>query len=77
MQLAPVTSSNIAAVGYDAATRELTIQFLHGGFYKFMDVPAEVAAEFTEAKSVGGYFAKHIRGKFEFSKIVPQEVQPE
>ncbi len=40
MKLEAVESSTISAVGYDFDTRELIVQFRHGGLYKYFDVPA-------------------------------------
>lgn len=56
----PVTSSNIAAVGYDAERRELRVRFRGGSEYAYADVPADVAAALVDAPSVGGYLAREI-----------------
>ena len=51
-----VNSSVIAAMGYDAATRALTIVFRAGrGTYRYFDVPAAVLAAFQAAESKGTY----------------------
>lgn len=38
MNMQPVTSTNVAAVGYDAATRTMRVAFQHGGVYDYYDV---------------------------------------
>ena len=64
--LMPVTSSQIAAVGYDPIARQLVIRF-HGcgsrpeAIYSYAGVPARIAAELIGAESPGTYFHRHIR----------------
>ena len=38
MNMQPVTSTNVAAVGYDAATRIMRVAFQSGGVYDYFDV---------------------------------------
>ena len=67
MQREPVSSSSIAAVGYDAATLTLEIEFHNGRIYQFFGVPAEMAHALRAAKSTGAYFNKYVRnGGYEF-----------
>jgi hypothetical protein len=69
MKLTEIESSNIAAIGYDAASKRLRVQFKNGGLYEYPDVPAKAHDEFMGAESKGSHFAKHIRGKFEGKKV--------
>jgi hypothetical protein len=64
--LIPVTSSQIAAVGYDPIACQLVIRFRGSGrrpeaVYSYAGVPAEVAAALVAAESPGSYFHRHIR----------------
>lgn len=62
--LGPVTSSNIAAVGYDPSTWDLVVQFIGGGLYHFRDVPPGVAGPMLSGNprfSVGRYFEQTIK----------------
>jgi hypothetical protein len=64
--LIPVTSSQIAAVGYDPIACQLVIRFRGSGrrpeaVYSYAGVPAEVAAGLIAAASPGIYFNRHIR----------------
>jgi hypothetical protein len=64
--LSPVISSQIAAIGYDAATRELVIRFHSSGrkqevLYSYDGVPSELAKGLIAAESPGSYFHRHIR----------------
>ena len=42
MERIPVSSSNIASLGYDAATQTLQVEFLSGSIYQYFDVPTNV-----------------------------------
>jgi hypothetical protein len=51
-----VDSSSIASIGYEAATRELEIEFRESGdVYRYLDVPEEEYAAFLAADSRGTY----------------------
>lgn len=69
MQREPVSSSQIAEVGFDPAKELLEIQFTRGGVYQYSGVPAEVHRELMEADSVGSYFSKQIKGQYPYSKL--------
>lgn len=38
MKRIPVSSSNLASVGYDEISQALEIEFLHGGVYQYFGV---------------------------------------
>ncbi len=59
-------SSNIAAIGYSGTT--LTVQFKSGVTWSYHDVPAHIHHELMNAESKGGYFANHIRNKYNGKK---------
>jgi hypothetical protein len=69
VQRDPVSSSQIAAIGYDPATKVLEIEFNRGGVYTYADVPAEVHADLMAADSVGRYFSAHVKGVYEFKRV--------
>lgn len=69
MTLQPVNSSSLAAVGYDADTRTLAVEFRKSGTYEFFDVPDSVYKEFISAGSHGEYFGHNIRGKYRYAKL--------
>jgi hypothetical protein len=66
---APVQSTNVAAVGYDADSRTLQVEFTNGGLYEYHDVPADVAEGLAGADSVGRYFAANIRHRYAGRKL--------
>lgn len=56
MDMVPVESSCVAAVGYDATWRELHVTFRSGRHYVYQDVPASVYEDFLSADSKGTFF---------------------
>ena len=62
--LVPVISGNLKAVGYDAATQTLDVQFASSRVYRYSGVPAKVHEELIGAESIGSHFARNVRGKF-------------
>jgi KTSC domain len=67
--MAYVDSSNIEAIGYDEANRELYVQFRNGRTYVYIDVPSELHRELLDADSKGSYFNRAIRPNFEFREL--------
>ena len=65
----PVSSSNIAFIGYDDETQELYIRFHNDNVYKYSDVPELVFNELRNNTSVGKYYLNNIKGKYESNKI--------
>lgn len=61
-----VDSSAIDEVAYDEAARRLTIRFVHGGRYTYLEVPPRVARGLLAAPSHGRYFHDHIRDRYAF-----------
>lgn len=62
VEMKPVKSSNIAAVGYDPEAKTLRVAFLNGSVYTYHDVDADKHAALMGADSVGGHFNAHIKG---------------
>lgn len=62
--LTPVESSHIAAIGYDAATQTLLVEFKGRGTTAYDKVPPDVHEAFMAAESKGKYFGTNVRGKY-------------
>jgi hypothetical protein len=61
-----VTSSVIARVEYDADTAELLVWFhAAGGPYAYLDVPEDLYEALLAAPSIGGYFNRKVRERYE------------
>ncbi len=61
VDLTPVTSSNIDAVGYDEDSSTLHVRFHSGHTYSYSNVDPEEHRALIEAPSIGAHFSKHIR----------------
>lgn len=62
IEMIPVESSNIKAVGYDEENKVLKVEFLNGGVYIYTNVePYHFKNITTNVKSVGKYFIENIR----------------
>lgn len=63
--LAQVESHKIAAIGYEAASKTLAVQFCTRGpshFYHYPNVEPELHQAFMAAESKGRFFGEHIQG---------------
>jgi hypothetical protein len=69
MEMIPVSSTSIAAVGYDEGSQTLQVEFNNGTRYQYFDVPEQVFNELRDAGSPGGYFASNIKGVYRFSRV--------
>jgi hypothetical protein len=65
MNMIPVRSSAISAVGYDAATRRMKIRFTQGWTYDFCNVPQHIFDGLLRAPSKGTYYNNHIRDRYQ------------
>lgn len=57
----PVSSSNIASIGYDAGSQTLEVEFLDGSIYQYFDVPPSVNNGLMAASSHGSYLHQHVK----------------
>ncbi|ONN64810.1 KTSC domain-containing protein [Herbaspirillum sp. VT-16-41] len=65
MNMQPVRSTAIAAVGYDPATRDLAIRFTsQTKIYIYVGVPISVYTAFMNAASKGQYFDAFIKDRY-------------
>jgi KTSC domain len=74
IEMVPVKSHQIAAIGYDAATKTLAVTFTRGtgAIYHYPNVEPKVHADFIDAESIGKYFGQHIKS-LPFQKFKPLE----
>lgn len=64
-----VVSSQMKAVEYDTETNVLIITFTKGQRYKYAEVPHKVFLELIEADSIGSFFIRNIKTKYEYKLI--------
>ncbi|WP_232243413.1 KTSC domain-containing protein [Paraburkholderia sp. SOS3] len=64
MEMVPVRSSAIRAVGYDPRRMHMRILFEQGHAYDFCRVPAHVYRGLMDASSKGTYYNHYIRDQY-------------
>lgn len=69
MEMIPVSSSNIAAIGFDETQNTLVIEFNNGRAYEYYGVPQYVFDEFSNAGSKGQYANQNIYKNYSQSQI--------
>lgn len=55
-----VSSSNVAAIGYDPATRELHVTFKSGKTYTYREVTQATVDALKASDSIGKFLSQHI-----------------
>ena len=70
VDLVPVLSTNVAAIGYDPATASLVIRFHNQSrVYRYKGVPQAVHDAFMASPSKGFFFTQHIKGRYSFEQV--------
>ena len=74
--MVPVTSNQLKAVGYDAASKTLAVSFSRGAgaIYHYPNVEPKLHEDFMKAESAGTFFGKHIKA-LPFKKYAPEPVE--
>lgn len=65
MDMIRVSSSAIAAVGYDPATKKMKIKFVQGHTYDFCGVPQRIFEGLLNTSSKGTYYNDNIRDRYQ------------
>lgn len=55
VDMQPVASSNVAAIGYDAVNEDVYVEFIGSGLYVYNSVPLPVFQDFESAPSKGSF----------------------
>ena len=69
MNRTPVSSSNIASMGYDPTTQTLEVEFHNGNIYQYFDVPQHVYDGLLTASSKGQYLNQNIKLGYRYAKV--------
>jgi len=70
MNRTPVSSSNLASVGYDPATNTLEVEFLNGSIYHYFNVPPSIYSGLMSASSHGSYLDQYVKkGGYSYRQI--------
>ena len=65
----PVSSSNIASIGYDPGSETLEIEFTNGSIYQNFNVPAGLHEQLMAAPSKGQFLNTYIRNAYPYSRV--------
>jgi len=66
----PVSSTDIASVGYETDTQTLEVEFRSGTVYQYFNVPKFHYEGLLNASSKGRYFNEHIKnGGYAYAKV--------
>ena len=69
MQREPVSSSNLAEIGYDPPTQTLEVYFKSGRIYQYFDVPERIYDDLRTAGSPGGYLNRAVKGQYRYARV--------
>ena len=70
MERTPVTSSNIASIGYDPKQEILEVEFCDGRTYQYLGVPEMLYRGLMAASSHGSFFDAHIKKSgFKYNQV--------
>lgn len=58
-------SSNVKEIEYDSFTKVLTVRFVAGGVYDFINVEKELYVLFCESDSAGRFFNENVKKKYD------------
>jgi len=64
IRMRQVTSTALAAVGYDAEHRWLDVEFRHGGLYRYLGVPPQIHDGLLSSPSKGSFFRERIQDQY-------------
>jgi hypothetical protein len=67
-EMQSVSSSNIAAVGYDAEYQIVYVQFLNGSTYAYKGVPEHEFENLKTAPSVGSYLNRYFKNVYPYER---------
>jgi hypothetical protein len=68
MERVPVSSTNVASIGYDPVTLTLELEFTNGSIYQYFDVPQSIHDEIMSSSSVGKVVNALIKQNYRFAK---------
>ena len=65
----PVSSSTVAAIGYDDDAEILEVEFVSGAVYRYRGVSQDVFEDFRRAPSKGIFFNRHIKEAYPWEPV--------
>ena len=68
-EMIPVSSSNIAAIGYDNSSQDVYVRFLNGSLYVYRGVPEFLFEEFKTAPSHGSFLHRNFKNVYPYERL--------
>ena len=68
-EMLPVSSSNIANIGYSEENQEVYVQFLNGSIYVYKGVPQHEFENLRDAPSLGSYLHRNYKNVYPYERI--------
>ena len=68
-EMHPVSSSNIAAVGYDIDSQVVYVQFQNGSTYAYKGVAEHEFDNLRTAPSVGSYLNRNFKNVYPYERV--------
>lgn len=78
IELEPVKSSQVVAIGYDAPTQTMRVRFHSGSTYDYANVPGELHAQIISAPSIGHAINETLKKdpqRYPFRRLAAWEAQ--
>jgi hypothetical protein len=69
VKMIDVSSSNVAAIGYDEANQILYVRFTNSTLYIYKGVPIGEFDGLQSAPSIGSYLHRNIKNLFPYERI--------
>lgn len=69
MDRTPVSSSNIASIGYDEDSQTLEVEFKDGSVYQYSGVPLSEHKGIMNASSHGSYLNANIKNRYLYIRL--------
>lgn len=69
MERIAVSSSNVGAIGYEAETLTLEVEFNNGSIYQYHGVPQDVYDSLMQSGSKGTFLNTNIKGSYGCTKL--------
>lgn len=69
MNREPVSSTNVASIGYDEATQTLEVEFVNGSVYQYYNVGNALFEQFMHSSSKGRFLNTYVRPSYPFSRV--------
>lgn len=69
IEMKPVSSSNIAEIGYDETSLIVQIRFLNGTLYQYKGVPKHEYEGLINAPSIGSYLHHNYKNIYPYERI--------